>query len=533
MALGTIENTVRKGKIALFEDLTMQSFENCFTSSSSKEQLPNSYGFSQRLLITPDDLVEIFERVPNLNSGADILKLFLGREEKKLLHSNSIYPDYVTLWNNSKKRRVISPEEILSFSSTSNFVKELFNCFFRDEVYGKLYSINNIIMSGGSSSEILYGIPNVLKQCLHYSLERNWYGYSSSLGRESVREAVARLESSILKTHIPPSKIAITMGATATFASLFDFISLSKETKTKQPRSYCVIPNYPPIVEAASQRLNLELVPCDYGSEQNTLSVLISKIANDTPVVILQTAINPSGRRISEDDIEKLIYACSPTTIIILDECHEILNCQPNTQISIARNNSNVVRVKSISKDFSSPGLKVGWFISSEDFIENYYEYASTNYGSTPSLFYLLTEVLARFERFYIENSIELTGQHISEFDDNYCLSLTNLNSAYSQYIHYRKKREIELMSNRIMITNSLVDAKIKAIQADYSVNITCLSEKYDSSYAIYRDILSRVGVCVYPGILTFDFSNPVFRISPLISERMGEGINNLIEFSS
>lgn len=501
------------------------------TDLFTKNEFKHATGINESLEITTTNLVEIYEKVPALDSGVQLLKLFLGREEKKLKLSNPLYPEYTNLWNNARRRRTVTPQEILGLTSTSKFIKELFNCYFRDEVYGKLYSRDNIIMSGGSSSEETFGIPQVLKECLTFALHKNWYGYSSSLGRESVRDAVARLESKLLKTEILPERVAITMGATSTFASLFDFISLHKQCKNK--KSLCVIPNYPPIIEAANQRLDIELVPCDYGSERNLLTNLLARIKHDTPVITLQTAINPSGKRICETEIEKLIKTANPNTVIILDECHEILHTQNPTTVSPLRNNHNVVRVKSLSKDFSSPGLKIGWFISSKEFISNYYEYASTNYGSCPSIFYLLTEVLARFERYFQEKVTELNTTNLREFDKNYHLSLANLNAAYAQYVHYRTRREHTIISKRIEITDRLMAHGIKAIRADHSVNIACLNNNYNSSYALYRDILHHSNLSVYPGILAFDFSNPVFRLSPFIGDSMHAGINQLISFST
>ena len=65
----------------------------------------------------------------------------------------------------------------------------------------------------------------------------------------------------------------------------------------------------------------------------------------------------------------------------------------------VERSRRNVIRVASLSKTHSVPGMKLGWIVAHPDFIRGYYEYASTTYGGPPSLFYLLIEMAARFEQ--------------------------------------------------------------------------------------------------------------------------------------
>lgn len=65
--------------------------------------------------------------------------------------------------------------------------------------------------------------------------------------------------------------------------------------------------------------------------------------------------------------------------MILLDECHEWLG--PKQVFSKVRAASNVIRVSSLSKNWSAPGVKAGWIMADAAFIASYYEYASTSFG--------------------------------------------------------------------------------------------------------------------------------------------------------
>jgi len=51
---------------------------------------------------------------------------------------------------------------------------------------------------------------------------------------------------------------------------------------------------------------------------------------------------------------------------------------------------ATVVFVRSLSKQWTAPGLKCGWVRFPDDFINAFYDHASTTYGGPPSIFSLL-----------------------------------------------------------------------------------------------------------------------------------------------
>ena len=182
--------------------------------------------------------------------------------------------------------------------------------------------------------------------------------------------------------------VAIAVSAVADF--------LLSRSRNPQP-VLCAMPNYPPLVEAISRRHPVQLVPLSCGAGATSVRPLIDAIRSDTPAVVLQTVTNPTGTFVAESDIAELIAAAGPETMFILDECHECVG--PERLRGACRADPRVIRINSLSKSYSVPGLKIGWILASTAFIAEFYEYASTSYGGPPSFFYTLVEVAARLER--------------------------------------------------------------------------------------------------------------------------------------
>jgi aspartate/methionine/tyrosine aminotransferase len=227
---------------------------------------------------------------------------------------------------------------------------------------------------------------------------------------------------------------------------------------------------------------------------------------------MLQTVATPPGARVAEDELARLIRAASPSTTIVLDECHDWLG--PARERSVLRAAPNVIRVSSLSKTWSAPGLKTGWIIADSGFIDEYYEYASTTFGGPPSFFYTLVEVLARMER-WILDGIDTPGlAELAEFEPSYGLSLSRLRPAYRAYREERLERRNELLVTRDATVVALTDASASVVPPRYSINITAEFPGYTESYLCFREILRRTGVSVLPGILTFCLSGAPIRVT-------------------
>ena len=405
--------------------------------------------------------------------------------------------------------------------------KELFNVYFRDHLYGKYRSDDNIILSSGSVDHDIFNMPESLKFFIKYALDRNWYGYSDSRGRLQTRVAIALYENIFFNNDPYTSEnICITMGATAAISDLLEYISKNRDKKFGQRvNALCATPNYPPLVKSMTQHFNVELVELDgYNEDCVNLQPLIDRIAPDTAVALIQTVINPSGKKVSEDSLAELIEKTSENTLIILDECHE---CFGEKVFGNLRTRKNVIRINSLSKEFFAPGIKLGWFIADRDFINDYYEHASSSYGSPASFFYLLMEGLAIFE-LHRQKEIALDKKLFSEYD----ISDEKLDELYFDYVQQTNKNRQAVIDNRLYVVEKLKSAGFEVIEPSHSLNILFNIPGTRDSYDVFLKLLLNIKVSVYPGVLSFIFSKPYVRISPNIERNiLDRGLKEIIKF--
>ncbi len=454
--------------------------------------------------------LDVFNRVSDPRDPFELRDLWLSRVESEL-GGTGLKAGRAEAWRRSRVRRSVSAEEVLTSRATVRFIKEMFNSYFRDDLFGDLRPEGLIALSGGSVDETAWGLPEALKACLRYALDRDWYGYSDSRGRISAREAIAGYESArIVGGGYSVDNVAISMGGTFTISTLADFL-LSQRAQTQSP-ALCAIPNYPPLVESIARRGDIKLVPLAWRGGETSLAPLIAALTPTTPLVMLQTVANPTGVAVDEAELAELIRRAAPSTMIVLDECHQWLGrCAP---CAAARRAANVIRVSSISKTWSAPGLKVGWFLADAALIADYYEFASTTFGGPPSYFYTLVEVLARMER-WLESGIVVPGNaELQEFEGGYGVGLADLQVAFESYRVERLKRAEILEDLREATLSGLADAGATSITPRYSINVTTQFPGYDDSYLCFRRLLADSNVSVFPGLLTFCLSGGLCRVT-------------------
>jgi len=453
-------------------------------------------------------MLELFARADDPSDAIELRDLYLGRLECET--GRPLRPWQVERWRASRVRRTVHAEDVLNARSTVRFVKETFNTYFRDDLYGALRSERHLILSSGSVDEAEWGLPEALKACVRYALDRDWYGYSDSLGRAAAREAIAAYESARIRGDgYTLDNVAVTMGATSAVSGLVDMLLTGNAAR--EP-ALCAIPNYPALVASIERRGPTRLVPLACRAGEVSLTPLIEALTPATPLVLLQTVSNPTGALVREADLARLIRAASPSTMILLDECHEWLG--PMAPAAPERRATNVIRVSSISKTWSAPGLKIGWVLADPSLISDYYEYASTSFGGPPSFFYTLIEVLARMERWVGAGLDEAGPVELAEFEPGYRLGFDALSAAYRNYRSERLARDDSLRKLREATVDGLADVGALVIAPRYSINMAVSFQGYLDSYSCFRDLLADTGVSLFPGLLTFCLSGSACRVT-------------------
>ncbi len=458
----------------------------------------------------PDDyFVEVFERAQSPDDPIELRDLWLARVAERLGAGSGGGPAGV-FWSGAPRRRTLDGDDVLTRRSTVRFIKELFNWYFRDDLYGRLRPRARYIMSGGTVREELWGLPEALKECLRYAVSRDWYGYSDSRGREAARAAVAEYENRRLGFEAyGPRNVALTLGGTHAISALADFILGG--TPATAP-SLVAIPNYPPLVESIARRGPTRLVPLETESGVYGVKPLIAAMEAATPLVMLQTVANPTGAVVHEESLTGLLESAGPATTVVLDECHEWLpQLGPG---AASRVRSNVVRVTSLSKGWSVPGLKIGWILADESFVDEYYEYASTSFGGPPSIYFTLVEFLARMGSWEIAGVEAPDAAELDGLQADYRIQPDGLRQAYEHYRLERAERNADLAARRDHATRYLAAPGLRVHPPRQSINLTVELVDRQDSYVCFRELLDASGVSVYPGILNLCLSGAVARVT-------------------
>ncbi len=91
-------------------------------------------------------------------------------------------------------------------------------------------------------------------------------------------------------------------------------------------------------------------------------------IKEDTDLVIIANPNNPTGKRIREDVLEKLVYRCKEMgTAIVIDECFIDLTTNGVSAEKYVGEIPNLYIVNAFTKLFSIPGARIGYAVCSED----------------------------------------------------------------------------------------------------------------------------------------------------------------------
>lgn len=393
--------------------------------------------------------------------------------------------------------------------AVTGFTKRLFNYYFRNDLYAPDRARDFTVLSSGSTHEPVFGLSPSMKRCLDVALSRDWYGYSDSRGRINAREAVVAMENFRLGTDAYcEDSAAITLGGTFSVSCVLDYLSLA----LPGGHALCAIPNYPPLVESVTHKMPARLVETQSAGEVTRIGGLIDAVSDDTRVVLLQSVTNPTGLPVYEPDLERLIRALGPRTYLVLDEAHECLG-QPRA-LSALRAHPRVVRVASLSKQLSVPGMKVGWILAARDFVDDYYEYASTVYGGPASFFYSLVDVYMTFELIRCSGAPAVATRELAGVAERYEMPGAAAEDWYRQYLREQGERTESFLRQREHAVGRLAEAGFAVTRPRYSVNCSLGALGHHSSYGFFRDALARAGVSVYPNILAFDLADASVRIT-------------------
>jgi len=167
-----------------------------------------------------------------------------------------------------------------------------------------------------------------------------------------------------------------------------------------------------------------------------------------------------------------------------------------------------------------------------EDFINAFYDHASTTYGGPPSIFSLLLKIYARFEALRMEGNKDAAGLK-PHFVRQYGLNANRLRRGFDRYTRDREDFIQRVRSNREFCRERLTDAGVEVVPADYSINVLCRHGSLPD-YASYRQLIEGFNVSVFSGTLCMLPGPGTFRVSPCLSlSALDEGLTRLTTWAT
>lgn len=413
----------------------------------------------------------------------------------------------------------------------ASYYKTYFNRFFHDDLYGRLSTDTNIILSTGSLDENEFSLPPSLQYAISFALLRNWYGYSHSLGRESVRIAVADLENCKINSNAyTKDNIALIQGVTAGLSHLLAYLKSQADDGAFSILTH--FPTYVPFATACEKVAPTKIVDL---LEFRGIDVptIIKNIESSTRVILLLADFNPVGRIIPVSDLNILIDHCGRNKIyLIVDEAGAKY---PDGDLYGLRVNKYLIRTESLSKKLAIPGMKLGYFIADEAIVSGFYEMASTSYGGPSSFFYLLQECDARFELFHRKGLTTLGRNELALFDTKYHFGLFFLNRLYKDYVTHIEYFHQKVRFHRNVVLQRLEEHRHTLIREiilpETGVNIFVRLNIKSDSYSFFEKLLTRYAVAVFPGICSAASEEGWVRITCTVNiESLYAGMDGLIK---
>lgn len=108
--------------------------------------------------------------------------------------------------------------------------------------------------------------------------------------------------------------------------------------------------------------------------ENQTYNVnnLINALTNRTKIIFIANPNNPTGTILTHSDIEKLMMATSPNTLVVLDEAYAEYATDPNypRSLELVKKHPNLLITRTFSKIYGLASLRIGYGIAQPQIIE-------------------------------------------------------------------------------------------------------------------------------------------------------------------
>lgn len=224
------------------------------------------------------------------------------------------------------------------------------------------------------------GLPDGARLAVEAALKSgDPLGYTEVLGRASLRARISRHIAEWYGIEVPPTRIAVTIGASAAFPLAF------LSCFTPGDKIALAAPYYPPyyniLVALGFQPV---VIPCGLETDFQPTVEILKALPEQPDGLIIASPANPTGSMLAPATLEALCRYCDEAGIrLISDEIYHGLT-YGKPQASAAQFSQNAVIINSFSKYFSMTGWRVGWAVFPEPLIRVAERLAASFFISAP-----------------------------------------------------------------------------------------------------------------------------------------------------
>ena len=119
----------------------------------------------------------------------------------------------------------------------------------------------------------------------------------------------------------------------------------------------------------------VDFVELNQANWQLDLAVLKAKVKPETKLICLNNANNPTGTLFDQEQLQQIVaIAKEADAYILVDEVYAPLT-EEGTFCSIVDCYEKGIATNSLSKTYSTPGIRIGWTAASEELTEHFRKY--------------------------------------------------------------------------------------------------------------------------------------------------------------
>lgn len=196
--------------------------------------------------------------------------------------------------------------------------------------------------------------------------------YAPADGIPSLKQAIIRHTEENYNRHVSPQNVIASGGAKQAIMVALQAI-VNPQEEVIFPVPYWV--SYPDMVRLC-QGVPVP-APAEDGSFYPTIQDIEQRVSSYTKAIIINSPNNPSGAMYSEEFISDIVQFCEKKDIyLIMDDIYQKLIYDGKKQINCydyaedLSENSKLILVNGVSKQYAMPGFRIGWAIGNKQVIE-------------------------------------------------------------------------------------------------------------------------------------------------------------------